>query len=122
MINSVKACVDRFYDKLQVYEYIDGSTDIVSGETSKWKAISQLLVDEDCHIVAFGNDENDEEMIKNSDFGVAVCSTNQMLDKWAELSINTYDPNEIVAAVDKVLKYYERTVTSEITIKSDLLK
>lgn len=96
----------KFNTKIQYFGYSDGSADIVADNVCKWNALEKLFSeDKDYRVIAFGNDENDMEMIENADFGVAVCTNHKELAKRAKMLIHTYNPLEIVNAIEAGYTY-----------------
>ncbi len=91
-------------NKSRIYQHSDGSVDIVASDCSKWKMLQELRLSSSAtRLIAFGNDSNDIEMIKNADIGVAVCPLNETLDKAADIKINDYSPDSIIKQIDQIL-------------------
>lgn len=86
------------------YRHSDKSVDVVALNISKWEALEKLKILKGYKkVVAFGNDENDIEMLQNADIGVAVCSRNEKLLDVSDLRIESSNPEEIVKIIDEVL-------------------
>lgn len=91
-------------NKSSIYQHSDGSMDIVASGCSKWQMLQELRVKSNAtRIIAFGNDSNDIEMIKNADVGVAVCPLNEALKEVADIKIDDYSPDSIIKQIDQIL-------------------
>lgn len=64
--------VNAYANKIKVYIHQDGTADIVSNSCSKWEALSHLYDRNIYKICAFGNDQNDLEMLLNADYSVSI--------------------------------------------------
>mgnify|MGYP002748347988 CR=1 FL=1 len=73
--------IESIGGKIKIYQHIDKTVDIVPVNCSKWKMLQELKLSQDRkRVIAFGNDTNDIEMIKNADIGVWFSISNRLSD------------------------------------------
>lgn len=86
----------------RMYCHSDNSADIISSEISKWEAFKKLNIFYKYNqVIAFGNDENDMELLSNADIGVAVATENEDLLSVSNLTVSSCSPNMIINVIDK---------------------
>lgn len=96
----------------RMYCHLDNSADIVSAEISKWEAFMKLnIFNEYKQVIAFGNDENDIELLSNADIGVAVATENEDLLSVSELRVSSCNPNMVINVIDKIIYKKEEIIS-----------
>lgn len=98
--------LNEFCGNVQYFVHSDNTVDVVADNCSKWEMLKKLISTEEIvynRIIAFGNDSNDIELIKNADIGVEVKSNNAELEKVADFSITDYYSESIISTIDKTM-------------------
>lgn len=93
----------KFENEIAIYKHSDGSVDLVAKYTSKWKMLNTILGDtSDYKIIAFGNDNNDIELLENANIGIAVCPKNEQVKNSSDKIITNFYPSSILKALDDI--------------------
>lgn len=88
------------------YRHADTSADIVSKNCSKWNMLKKLLLDtNDYRVIAFGNDNNDIELLRNADLSIAVCPVNKQVSKAADIILNDNNAESFVHIFDHINRF-----------------
>ncbi|SES78400.1 HAD-IIB family hydrolase [[Clostridium] polysaccharolyticum] len=99
--------LDKLCSRIQYFVHSDNTVDIVANNCSKWKMLKRFLKSKnitDYKIIAFGNDSNDIELIKNANIGISVKSNNDTLVKLADINIVDYKSESIINAINEAMK------------------
>lgn len=86
-----------------IYKHADGSADIVSETCSKWNMLKKILIEENAYrVIAFGNDNNDIELLKNADIKIAVCPVNEKVKNAADIVLNDFYADSLLQVLDRI--------------------